>query len=98
MSNYFLTRKQQLTRLLHKYQSEVNSLPEGTLVIYQNGAKWYLQEKDKSGKTKICMIVQDPMVKGGIAAVISGYYGSRLESDYDITYIESYQVCKIGYF
>ncbi len=52
MSNYFLTRKQQLTRLLHKYQSEVNSLPEGTLVIYQNGAKWYLQEKDKSGKTK----------------------------------------------
>ena len=46
---------------------------------------------NNSVKTKVCMIVQDPMVKGGIAAVISGYYGSRLESDYDITYIESYQ-------
>ncbi len=46
---------------------------------------------ENSRKTKVCMIVQDPMVKGGIAAVISGYYGSRLESDYDITYIESYQ-------
>ncbi len=52
MSNYFSTRKQQLTQLLHKYKSEVNTLPEGTLVIYQNGAKWYLQEKDKSGKFK----------------------------------------------
>ncbi len=42
-------------------------------------------------KKKLCMIVQNPMVKGGIAAVISGYYNSRLESDYDITYIESYR-------
>ena len=31
---------------------------------------------------KVCMIVQDKAVKGGIAAVISGYYGSRLEKDY----------------
>ncbi len=41
--------------------------------------------------TKICMIVQDKMVKGGIAAVISGYYGSTLEQDFDITYVESYK-------
>lgn len=38
----------------------------------------------------ICMIVQDPSVHGGIAAVTSGYYGSRLEQDYRITYVESY--------
>ena len=37
------------------------------------------------------MIVQDKMVKGGIAAVISGYYGSVLEKDYDIIYVESYK-------
>lgn len=40
---------------------------------------------------KVCMIVQDPAVKGGIAAVISGYYGSKLEKDYDIKYVESYK-------
>lgn len=37
------------------------------------------------------MVVQDKMVKGGIAAVISGYYGSELEEKFDITYIESYK-------
>jgi glycosyltransferase involved in cell wall biosynthesis len=42
-------------------------------------------------KKKVCMIVQDKMVKGGIAAVISGYYGSKLEKDYDIIYVESYK-------
>lgn len=42
-------------------------------------------------KKKICMIVQDPKVKGGIAAVISGYRGSVLEKDYNIIYVESYQ-------
>jgi len=41
-------------------------------------------------KLKVCMIVQDPSVKGGIAAVTGGYYGSRLEEDIDITYVESY--------
>lgn len=40
---------------------------------------------------KVCMIVQNKMVKGGIAAVVSGYYGSRLEKDYDIIYVESYK-------
>ena len=41
-------------------------------------------------KHKICMIVQQRDVKGGIAAVTEGYYGSKLCSDYDITFIESY--------
>lgn len=45
----------------------------------------------KNKKKKICMIVQDKMVKGGIAAVISGYYGSVLEKDYDMIYVESYK-------
>ncbi len=38
----------------------------------------------------ICMIVPDPMVHGGIAAVTGGYYGSRLEKDYRISYVQSY--------
>ncbi|WP_081675376.1 MULTISPECIES: glycosyltransferase family 4 protein [unclassified Butyrivibrio] len=42
------------------------------------------------------MIVQDKNVKGGIAAVTSNYYGSRLEKDFDITYVESY--CDGGKF
>lgn len=42
-------------------------------------------------KKKVCMIVQDQMVKGGIAAVISGYYGSKIEQDYNILYVESYK-------
>ncbi|MCR5503564.1 MAG: glycosyltransferase family 4 protein [Lachnospiraceae bacterium] len=40
---------------------------------------------------RICMIVQQKDVHGGIAAVVNGYYGSRLEKDFDITYIESYR-------
>ncbi len=36
------------------------------------------------------MIVQQPDVKGGIAAVTSGYYGSVLEDEFDIRYVESY--------
>ena len=39
----------------------------------------------------VCMIVQDPMVKGGIAAVVNGYRGSQLEKDYNIIYVESYK-------
>lgn len=42
-------------------------------------------------KKKICMIVQDPMVKGGIAAVVNGYYGSKLENQYNVTYLQSYR-------
>ncbi|MBP1920094.1 glycosyltransferase involved in cell wall biosynthesis [Youngiibacter multivorans] len=37
------------------------------------------------------MVVQDPMVKGGIAAVVNGYRGSHIESDYNIIYVESYK-------
>lgn len=40
---------------------------------------------------KICMIVQDQMVKGGIASVVNGYRGSKLEKDYKIIYVESYK-------
>ena len=43
-----------------------------------------------NNKKRICMIVQQPDVQGGIAAVTSGYYGSVLEQDYDIRYVESY--------
>lgn len=42
-------------------------------------------------KKKVCMVVQDKKVKGGIAAVINGYYGSKLEQDFDIIYVESYK-------
>lgn len=42
-------------------------------------------------KKKVCMIVQNPMVKGGIASVVNGYRGSKLEKDYDIIYVESYK-------
>lgn len=43
-----------------------------------------------SRKPRICMIVQQPDVKGGIAAVTNGYYDSRLEKEYKLCYIESY--------
>lgn len=36
------------------------------------------------------MIVQQRDVKGGIAAVTNGYYGSSLEDAFDICYVESY--------
>lgn len=36
------------------------------------------------------MIVPNPLVKGGIAAVTSGYYGSVLEEDYHMIYVQSY--------
>ena len=42
-------------------------------------------------KKKVCMIVPNPMVKGGIAAVVNGYRGSQLEKDYKIIYVESYR-------
>lgn len=40
---------------------------------------------------KICMVVPDKMVKGGIASVVNGYRGSWLENQYQITYVESYR-------
>ena len=41
-------------------------------------------------KPRVCMIVQQRDVKGGIASVTEGYYGSSLEDKYDIRYVESY--------
>jgi len=37
------------------------------------------------------MIVQEPTVQGGIAAVTNGYRDSRLEEDFEIAYVESYR-------
>lgn len=56
---------------------------------------------------KICMIVPDASVKGGIASVVNGYRGSVIERNHKIHYVESYQdgskfakLCKAlcGYF
>lgn len=44
-----------------------------------------------SKKKKVCMIVQAPMVKGGIASVVNGYRGSVLEEEFKIKYVESYK-------
>ena len=41
-------------------------------------------------KRRVCMIVQQRDVKGGIAAVTNGYYNSRIEKDYEMRYVESY--------
>ena len=40
-------------------------------------------------KTKICIITNSRKFKGGITAVVSGYFGSKLEQDFEIRYIES---------
>lgn len=40
---------------------------------------------------RICMIVPNPAVKGGIASVVNGYRGSELERKYEISYVESYR-------
>lgn len=39
---------------------------------------------------RICMIVPDPAVKGGIASVVNGYRGSVLEQNHQVNYVESY--------
>lgn len=39
---------------------------------------------------KICMIVPNPAVKGGIASVVNGYRGSDMERKHQIRYVESY--------
>lgn len=44
-----------------------------------------------SDMRKVCMVVQNPMVKGGIAAVVNGYRGSSIEKNYKIIYVESYK-------
>lgn len=40
---------------------------------------------------KICMIVPNPLVKGGIASVVNGYRGSALEKAHEIRYVVSYR-------
>lgn len=40
---------------------------------------------------KICMIVPDASVKGGIASVVNGYRGSAIEREHKIHYVESYK-------
>ncbi len=45
----------------------------------------------KKNMKKVCMIVPNKMVKGGIASVVNGYRGSILEKDYKIIYVESYK-------
>lgn len=40
---------------------------------------------------KVCMIVPNASVKGGIASVVNGYRGSVLEQKYQIRYVESYR-------
>ncbi len=39
---------------------------------------------------KVCMVVPNAAVKGGIASVVNGYRGSVLEQKYKICYVESY--------
>lgn len=39
---------------------------------------------------RICMIVPNPTVKGGIASVVNGYRGSVLEQNHEVSYVESY--------
>lgn len=39
---------------------------------------------------KVCMVVPNWMVKGGIASVVNGYKGSQLEKECKIFYVESY--------
>ncbi len=39
---------------------------------------------------KVCMVVPNGEVKGGIASVVNGYRGSCLEKEHRLTYVESY--------
>ncbi|SFQ09832.1 Glycosyltransferase involved in cell wall bisynthesis [Butyrivibrio proteoclasticus] len=46
--------------------------------------------KKSDRKPRVCMIVQQPDVMGGIAAVTNGYYGSEIEDRYELCYVQSY--------
>ena len=54
-------------------------------------SKLFRNNGEKKIMTKVCMVVQDPMVKGGIAAVINGYRGNKKKKNYNIIYVESYK-------
>ncbi len=49
-----------------------------------------MERTAKRRKTKICMVVPNAAVKGGIASVVNGYRGSALEKRFKICYVESY--------
>ena len=49
-----------------------------------------MENVDSHARPKVVMVVQQRDVKGGIAAVTNGYYGSSLEDEFDIKYVESY--------
>lgn len=49
-----------------------------------------MERTAKRRKTKICMVVPNAAVKGGIASVVNGYRGSALEKRFQICYVESY--------
>lgn len=51
MTDYFYLRKEQLEKLLSKYELEVNKLPDGTLAIYNNGTRCYHHTKTEEGKS-----------------------------------------------
>lgn len=50
----------------------------------------------QAGRIKVCMIVPDERVKGGIAAVVNGYRSFDFGKDFQISYVESY--CDGGRF
>lgn len=45
---------------------------------------------NQTGQIKVCMIVPDREVKGGIAAVVNGYRSHDFGGDFQISYVESY--------
>lgn len=51
---------------------------------------------NQTEQIKVCMIVPDADVKGGIAAVVNGYRSHGFGTDFRVTYVESY--CNGGKF
>ena len=49
-----------------------------------------MENNGSQAKPRVVMVVQQRDVKGGIASVTNGYYGSSLEDEFDIKYVESY--------
>lgn len=50
MLDYYVSRKARLEEMLGQYEKDLKEFPEGTLVLYNNGAKWYQQTKADDGK------------------------------------------------
>lgn len=45
---------------------------------------------NRAGQIRVCMIVPDREVKGGIATVVNGYRGYDFGRDFQVSYVESY--------